>query len=201
MSHPYKGATSLPLHPQAFPVLPDPVHEDLAKLHNPRKAYKWYYSSQSAAADMDLPLPQLQTFLRAYFHLKSADWHGNKTHPLKAWEATELAKMPGYYVMPLVASMPETCATDMNEHEWNVVEQKGKEWLSDADLRFYCEEYSRVGFQGSLNWYRSFTNERNKAELELWSRKLLNVPLLFLGGEKDWGVWQDPGAVQTMRYV
>jgi hypothetical protein len=36
----------------------------------------------------------IHDFLRAYYHVKSADWPGNQPHPLNAWIASELAKLP-----------------------------------------------------------------------------------------------------------
>ena len=43
----------------------------------------------------------VHAFLRAYYHMKSADWKQNKPFPLKAWTAAELAQLPRYYVMDL----------------------------------------------------------------------------------------------------
>ena len=30
-------------------------------------------------------------------------------------------------------------------------------WLSEADLDYYAQEFSRTGFRGGLNWYRNLT--------------------------------------------
>ena len=47
-----------------------------------------------------LHAPQgLHAFFRAYYHYKSADWKGNRPHPLKARTAEEMAQIPTYYVM------------------------------------------------------------------------------------------------------
>jgi len=48
----------------------------------------------------------LHSFLRAYYHHKSADWKGNKPYELKGWTAEELAKMPTYYIMDLAEGRP-----------------------------------------------------------------------------------------------
>ena len=40
----------------------------------------------------------------------NADWAGNKPYPLKGWIASELAKMPTYYIMELDKEMAQTVA-------------------------------------------------------------------------------------------
>ena len=49
-------------------------------------------------------------FWRAFFHVKSGDWPGNRPHPLKGRTAEEFAQMPTYYVMERGRTMPETVA-------------------------------------------------------------------------------------------
>lgn len=56
-------------------------------------------------------------------------------------------------------------------------------WLSDVELEFFVSEYSRSGFTGGLNWYRSM-------DIKWQERKALeniisNVPAYFLGSEQD----------------
>ena len=60
-----------------------------------------------------MPPQGLHTFLRAYYHMKSADWPANKPHPLAANTAAEFAKLPRYYVMDLDKGMAEQVAADM----------------------------------------------------------------------------------------
>ena len=55
----------------------------------------------------------VHAFLRGYFHHKSADWTGNKPFRLQSWTASELAKMPTYYIMDLHKNMAETVAAEM----------------------------------------------------------------------------------------
>ncbi|TKA49843.1 hypothetical protein B0A49_12150, partial [Cryomyces minteri] len=99
------------------------------------------------------PPQGLRTFLRGYFHLKSADWAGNDPHPLQAWTASELAKMPEYYIMPLDANMPSAVAANMVSTSEDASETTA--WLPDADgLDVYVQEWTRTGFQGGLNWYQ-----------------------------------------------
>ena len=89
------------------------IQHELAALPVPRKHYQGYYCTRPANADM-LNAPQgLHDFLRGYYHMKSADWKQNQPHPLEAWTAAELARLPNYYVMQLGDDMPATVARDM----------------------------------------------------------------------------------------
>ena len=56
-------------------------------------------------------------------------------------------------------------------------------WLSELELEFFVAEYSRSGFTGGLNWYRSFDLkwEQRKAYEGVQSA----VPAYFLGSEHD----------------
>ncbi|KAI1918281.1 hypothetical protein LOZ39_002433 [Ophidiomyces ophidiicola] len=55
--------------------------------------------------------------------------------------------------------------------------------LSEEELDYYVEEYSRTGIHGPLNWYR--TREQNyKEDLELIGQKW-EVPVLFIRATKD----------------
>jgi len=58
--------------------------------------------------------PPLQTFLRGYFHLKSADWDINTPHPLPGWTAEALQVMPRYYIMDLHDTMRQAVERDMS---------------------------------------------------------------------------------------
>ena len=61
------------------------------------------------------------------------------------------------------------------------------------------EEYDRSGFQGALQAYRVFSDPGLNAELRLFSGKTIDVPSLFIGGERDWGTYSAPGALDLMR--
>src|SRR3984957_6262085 len=110
MSAPFAGPPPIPFktaNKSAPPKPHDPVHRELAALPRPRKHYQWYYSTREANADMQRAPQGVHDFLRAYYHHKSADWKGNTPYPLQAWSATELAKLPTYYVMDLAKTMAE----------------------------------------------------------------------------------------------
>jgi pimeloyl-ACP methyl ester carboxylesterase len=173
------------------------VHAELAA--QGRKHYKWYYSTARANDDMTSPPQGLHQFLRGYFHLKSASWAGNDPHPLRAWTASELAQLPYYYIMPLDATMPEAVRLDMAK-ESDEAKRLSHSWLPDADLAVYVAEYARTTFQGGLNWYRVRTAEggRLTRDFDLFAGQKLQPPCAFIGGKKDWGTYQEPGAIDKM---
>ena len=145
-----------------------------------------------------LHAPQgLHDFFRAYYHYKSADWKGNKPHPLKARTAEEMAQIPTYYVMDRDKGMAATVAAEMPTPE----EIAACKWLTDAEVDVYVTEYGRTGFTGALQGYRvrRGSDPKSIAELHTFSGRTIDGPSLFIGGKSDWGVYQTPGAAETMR--
>jgi pimeloyl-ACP methyl ester carboxylesterase len=198
MSAPFAGPPPLPFDTADKPLRPkpeDPVHRELAALPRPRKHYQWYYSTREANADMHDAPQGVHDFLRAYYHHKSADWKDNKPYPLKRWTASELAKLPTYYVMDLARNMAETVAQEMPD----AAEIAANTWLPDRELSFYSAEYARTGFQGGLQWYRCGTSGAFTVELETWSGRSIDVPSCFISGKQDWGTYQRPGVFEAMQ--
>lgn len=198
MSAPFAGPPALPFDiasEAAKSLTIDPIHADLAGLARPRKHYQWFYSTREANDDMWHAPQGVHNFLRAYYHVKSADWPGNKPYRLAAWSADELAKLPEYYVMDHDKGMAETVAPDMPSAEQIAASQ----WLPDDELRIYSAEYGRTGFQGGLQWYRCATGSVFQAELQLFSGRTIDVPSCFIAGRSDWGVYQNPGAFEAMQ--
>ena len=197
MSAPFAGPPAIPFDAANHParVAEDPVHRDLAALPRPRKHYQWYYSTRAANADMHGAPQGLHDFLRAYYHHKSADWTANAPHPLQGWTATELAKLPTYYVMDRDRTMAQTVAEEMP----NATEIAANRWLPDSELRVYSSEYARTGFQGGLQWYRCGTEGVNTPDLEVFSGRRIEVPACFIAGQQDWGIYQRPGAIEAMQ--
>jgi len=197
MSAPFAGPPPLPFDTVNTPVAKsdDPVHRDLAALPRPRKHYQWYYSTRGANANMHRATQGVHDFLRAYYHHKSADWKANAPHPLKAWSAIELAKLPTYYVMDIDKGMAETVAEVMP----STTEIAANRWLPDSELAFYSSEYTRTGFQGGLQWYRCGTSGTFTSELEVYSGRSIDVPSCFISGKQDWGTYQRPGVFETMQ--
>ncbi|KAB8233108.1 alpha/beta fold hydrolase [Aspergillus alliaceus] len=173
------------------------VHAELAALG--RKHYKWYYSTEVADGEMTKPPNGLADFLRGYFHLKSGSWGGNRPVPLSGWSAGELVQLPYYYVMPVEASMPEAVARHMAEESEAAV-QASREWLSDEALGVYVGEFGRTGFQGGLNWYRVRTaaGGRYTGDFDVFAGRKIEVPTAFVSGKLDWGIYQEPGALEKM---
>jgi pimeloyl-ACP methyl ester carboxylesterase len=198
MSAPFAGAPALPFDTADSAPTPkgeDGVHRELASLRRPRKHYQWYYSTREANADMHQAPQGVHDFLRAYYHQKSADWKDNRPYPLQSWSATELAKLPTYYVMDLANNMAETVAAEMPPAAAIAINP----WLPDPELAFYAGEYSRTGFQGGLQWYRCGTSGAFTSELQTWSGRTIDVPSCFISGQQDWGTYQRPGVFETMQ--
>jgi pimeloyl-ACP methyl ester carboxylesterase len=198
MSAPFAGPPPLPFNTADAPPPPkrdDPAHRELAALPRPRKHYQWYYSTREANANMHHARQGVHDFLRAYYHHKSADWKDNAPHPLKAWTASELAKLPTYYTMDLDKGMAETVAEEMPSPS-HIAANK---WLPDNELAFYSAEYARTGFQGGLQWYRCGTSGAFIPELQTFSGRTIDVPSCFISGKQDWGTYQRPGVFEAMQ--
>ena len=169
------------------------LFEDLASLPRPRKHYQQYYQTREANPNLWRAPQGVQAFLRAYYHVKSADWPHNAPFRLADRSAAEMAKMPTYYVMDAADGMAETVA----KHMPSVDAVATNEWLPDRELAVYAEEYERTGFQGGLNHYRS--GAIGLAEQQLFAGRTIDQPSTFISGASDWGVYQSPGALERMR--
>jgi pimeloyl-ACP methyl ester carboxylesterase len=203
MSSPFDGVPSLPFNTAngaPFPKKPmtdDEFDAELAKLDPPRKYYRNYQRSPGANDDM-LKAPQgLHAFFRAYYHYKSADWPGNKPHPLKARTAEELAQVPTYYVMEKDKGMAATVAPFMP----SPAEIAACKWLTEAEVEVYATEYARTQFTGALQGYRvrRGSDPKSIAEMHTFSGRAIDVPSLFIAGASDWGMYQTPGAIERMQ--
>ena len=193
MSAPFGGAPALPLSEAAQRA--GEVHAALAALPRPRKHYQRYYTTREADGDMWRCEQGVHAFLRAYYHHKSADWADNRPYRLASWGASELAKMPTYYVMDLHETMAQTVAHEMPSAEAIAACR----WLPDHELRVYSAEYGRNGFQGGLQWYRCATDATCVRELQLFSGRTIDVPSMYIAGASDWGVYQNPGSFEAMQ--
>jgi pimeloyl-ACP methyl ester carboxylesterase len=196
MSAPFGGPPDAASASQTHEILSREVRA-LHQLVPPRLHYQWYYAQPQANTDMWRSPQGVHDFLRAYYHVKSADWPHNHPVPLKAWKAENLALLPHYYVMPLHDTMPQAVAPDMP----SVSQIQACRWLSEADLSVYATEYARRGFQGGLQWYRCSTDPEHFVGLSQFSGQQIHVPSAFLAGAADWGVYQSPGAFEKMQRV
>jgi pimeloyl-ACP methyl ester carboxylesterase len=201
MSAAFPGAPALPKGTSAslpkgtLPLTGLP--EALAALTKPRQHYRWYYSTREADADMWNCPQGVHDFLRAYFHFKSGDWPGNEPFPLASWAASEMARMPTYYVMEMGRNMAQTVASEMP----TAIEISNCTWLTDEELAVYSGEYQRTGFQGGLQGYRIGTDSRFNGELKAFSDRTVDVPAMFISGARDWGTYQSPGALERMSEI
>lgn len=171
------------------------IHAGLAALSPPRLHYQWYFSARQANRDMLDCEQGLRDFLRAYYHVKSADWPYNRPVALAGWRAEELARLPCYYVMERGQTMPQTVAPHMPT-EARIGECR---WLTNEELDVYADEFGRTGFQGGLNWYRCVTSAQFTAELSLFAGRTIDVAACFVAGQSDWGIHQTPGALKAME--
>jgi pimeloyl-ACP methyl ester carboxylesterase len=201
MSAPFGGPPALPFDTVDAPAPPaapaDTIYDDLAALTPPRKHYQRYYTTREANDNMWHATQGVHAFLRAYYHMKSADWMQNHPAPLAARTAREWAKLPRYYVMDLDKGMAETVAPEMP----SPAAIAANRWLPDNELRVYSGEYGRTGFQGGLEGYRTGASGRFTTEQQLFAGRTIDVPSMFIGGKSDWGVFQNPGALERMQTV
>jgi pimeloyl-ACP methyl ester carboxylesterase len=198
MSAPFPGPPALPFDvadaPRAEAARPDGLDAALAALDPPREHYQHYYSQREANADMWRAPQGLHAFLRGYYHVKSADWAGNRPYPLAGWAASELAKLPTYYVMRRDQGMAATVAAEAP----TAAEIAANRWLTEAELAVYAGEYRRTGFQGGLQWYRCQRVAAFIAEMQTWSGRTIDQPSCFIAGASDWGIHQAPGVLERM---
>jgi pimeloyl-ACP methyl ester carboxylesterase len=97
--------------------------------------------------------------------------------------------------MELDKTMPETVAPAMP----STSEIAACRWLPESELSVYVGEYERTGFQGGLDGYRVRLTAEHNAELQLFANRTVDVPSMFIGGKSDWGVYQTPGAFESMQ--
>jgi pimeloyl-ACP methyl ester carboxylesterase len=73
-------------------------------------------------------------------------------------------------------------------------------WLTESDLAMYTEEFQHSGFRGPLNRYRNV--DRDWEDLAAFRGAKINVPSLFIGGDRDgptvWGAPAIAAFAQTL---
>lgn len=190
MSAPFAGA---PRWPWQLPP-ENRLDAELAALPRPRLHYQTHYATRQAEGAL-LHAPQgLHDFLRAYYHMKSADWPRNQPAPLPDASAASYARLPTYYVMDAGRTMAETVAPEMPTR----AQIDACRWLPDEDLAVYAQEFARTGLQGGLQWYRSALDAGAQCALGLYAGRRIEVPACFVSGAQDWGTFQRPGAFEAM---
>jgi len=196
MSSPFRGGpVALPFNTANEDVKqapPSRIDEELTLLDPPRKYYMRYYATEPANENMWHARQGLRDFFRAYYHVKSADWAPNQPFRLKGLTASEWEKLPRYYVMDLDLGMAESVAPEMPSPQ----QIASCAWLTEAELDFYVQEYTRTGFQGGLQGYRINPGDK---DLAVFAGKTIDVPSMFIGGQHDWGVYQTPGGLERVE--
>jgi pimeloyl-ACP methyl ester carboxylesterase len=196
VSTPFDGPPTYPLNAAAVTrtqAAEIDIDQALAALPRPRKHYASYWATRDANGDLWHAPQGVHDLLRALYYFKSADWQGNKPHPLKSWTATELAKMPEYYIMDLHKNTAQTMAAVMPSQ----AQIAACQWMTENDLQVYSTEYQRTGFQGGLNLYRV---QAVAGDLGSFSGRTIDVPALYIAGASEWGVYQTPGAFEAMQH-
>ena len=104
MSAPYGGAPDLQINatvegreassPSSGTLPAVALNQYLNSLDPPLKHYVVYNSEPTTNQDIMYAPQGLHAFLRAYYHMKSADWPGNNPHPLT--HKSELRQLPQY---------------------------------------------------------------------------------------------------------
>lgn len=95
--------------------------------------------------------------------------------------------------------MTETVAEELTTHP--PIPNQYNRWLPDEELDVFVKEFQRTGFQGGLNWYRVAIDQKLLMELLMYSGRTLDVPTMFVSGVRDWGSYQEPGALEKMEKV
>jgi len=197
VSFPFDGPPAIPFATADQPPAPEApsLAEQLAALPRPREDSMAWFGTPGANDDM-LHAPQgLPAFLRAYHHVKSADWPGNHPHPLATGSAAELATLPTYYIMDKGIGMAATVAPDMP----SPAAVAANRWLPEDELAVYAAAFAGTGFQGGLNWFRCHTGAIGRSEIELFAGRSIDVPSAFIAGAADWGTYRKLCAVDRMR--
>jgi pimeloyl-ACP methyl ester carboxylesterase len=106
-----------------------------------------------------------------------------------------MAQVPTYYVMERGKGMAENIAAYAIPPDYDCA------WLTDAELGVYVSEYRRTGFNGALHSYRARRSNQPEAiaEITTFANRTIDVPAMFVGGQKDWGTYQTPGAYEAMQ--
>ena len=198
MSAPFGGTPALPFdtaNEKPAASTGGNIHADLAALESPRKHYQWYYSTREADANMHKCPQGVHAFLRAYYHHKSADWPDNKPYKLAGWTATELAKMPTYYIMDLAEGMAETVAPEMPS-EARSAPAAGCPRTSCASIA------TSTVAPASKAVCSGIAAARPAVTAPTWksiSGRTIDVPSCYIAGKSDWGIYQRPGDFERMQ--
>merc|ERR1711971_1321903 len=58
-------------------------------------------------------------------------------------------------------------------------------WLSEEELQYYIQEFTRTGFAGGLHWYQTMDLNAQIAPQSFQGKTQIEQPCLFIAGEND----------------
>ena len=192
MSMPFGGPPSKSSKFGSYTV--QDINKNLSKLSPPRKHYQKYFASKSALNNIKNCKQGMFNFLKAYFFYKSIDYKKNKPHKLSSFSASQLSKMPTYYIMLRSLGIVETVQKIVPKNNYQL------SWISDKELEIYANSFKKIDIQGPLNWYKVMISlKERKKIINLKLSQSIKIPSLFIAGEADWGPYQKPGELEKME--
>ena len=200
MSAPFGGPPALPFNTaDAAAAAPhrrrDHIYDELAKLKPPRKHYQRYYSTREANENMWhaaagrprlparlLPHEERRLETEQAGTARGADRRGvgeaaallrhgpRQRHGRDRWRA----EMPSAAEIAANSGCPTPSCV--------------------STARNTDEPASRAGCRAI-----AAAGGRYASELQLFAGRTIDVPSMFIGGKSDWGVYQNPGALERMQ--
>ena len=125
----------------------------------------------------------VHAFLRAYYHMKSADWKQNSPFPLKAWTAAGVGQdAPILRDGSRQGDGRDRCVRD--------AVRRPRSRRASGFPTMNCESIARStggpGSRAACRGIGSGGREQYTAELQTFSGRTIDVPSLFIGGKSDW---------------
>ena len=166
LNHPDKVSAVGVLSVPFSPRSPVPPLDAMKAFFKDQFFYQLYFQEPGIAeAEFEA---NVRSALRKFYHMASAQMEVGLLHPKPA-DADMLSDLPD----------PE----------------KMGDWLSDADLDFYVEEFTRSTFRGPLNYYR---NHNLTWQLTEGAPTQIHQPSMFVAGDKDGVIVMAAQALQDM---
>jgi len=105
----------------------------------------------------------------------------------KEFDANPRGILSQLYLSPDSPREPKTI-TDPKRSAGGMIGRSGApkglpDWLTQADLDYYVNEFTEAGFRGGINYYRNF--HRNWEITPQLSGVQVKQPVLFIAGDKD----------------
>lgn len=134
---------------------PESMPEMLRKTAPPDLYMLYFFEPGAADAELDR---EPETFLRRLFYTNSGALPGGRVPSMRLSANGRLIEA--------LESPPESM-----------------QWFDDAEIEIYANAFRRTGFTPALNTYRSL--HRSWELLGAWADCTVEVPALYIGGERD----------------